>query len=105
MKIQVNTDSSVKGDQRLESIVEEKVENKLKRFQNDITRVEVHIRDENSEKGGPDDKRCLIEARLKGLDPSSATDRANTVEAAVNGAISKLQKVLDSTLGKRKSHR
>ena len=105
MKIQVNTDSSVKGDQRLESYVQESVENKLKRFRSEITRVEVHLRDENSEKGGPDDKRCMIEARLKGLDPTSVTHRADNVKSAVNGAISKLRKALDTTMGKRKTHR
>ncbi|MEL6796637.1 MAG: ribosomal subunit interface protein, partial [Planctomycetota bacterium] len=31
-----------------------------------LTRVEVHLGDENAHKSGPADKRCLIEARPKG---------------------------------------
>ena len=105
MQIQVNTDSSIEGDQRLEEYVTEVVEQKLSRFREQITRVEVHLRDENSEKGGPDDKRCMMEARLRGLDPSAATHKAETVKQSVAGASTKLRKVLDRRLGKLKEHR
>ena len=105
MRIQVNTDSSIKGDQRLEDIVEEKVSDRLDRFRGDITRIEVHIRDENAEKGGPDDTRCMIEARLKGMKPQSVTHRASNVQDSVSGALGKLRRALDSTLGKRNKHR
>ena len=105
MKIQVNTDSSVKGDQRLEEFVQDAIEQKLNRFRQHLSRVEVHIRDENSLKGGPDDKRCMIEARIKGLDPSAVDHKASTVEAAINGSVAKMQQALDRKIGKRKEHR
>ena len=106
MKVQVNTDSSVKGDKRLESIVEEEVTDKLNRFKGDLTRVEVHIRDENSDKkGGPDDHRCMMEARLSGLDPVAVTHNDADVKRAITGAVNKLRRKLTSTLDKRNEHR
>lgn len=105
VKIQVNTDSSVKGDERLEEIVEEIVTHTLNRFKSDVTRVEVHIQDVNSHKGGSDDKRCMMEARIEGRRPNAVTHNAGNVEDAVSGAADKLQRSLDSTLGKAKRHR
>ena len=105
MQIQVNTDSSIKGDERLEEVVEGMVADRLERFRQEITRVEVHIRDENADKGGPDDTRCMIEARLKGMKPQSVTHHASNVEDSVSGAVGKIWRALDSTLGKRNRHR
>ncbi len=105
MKIQINTDSSVKGDERLDEIVEGLVAERLHRFRADLTRVEVHIRDENAEKGGPDDTRCMMEARPKGLGPVAVTHHASNVEDSVSGAAQKLWRALDSTLGKKNQHR
>lgn len=105
MQVQVNTDSSIKGDQRLEEYVTEAVETKLKRFREDLSRVEVHLRDENSEKGGSDDKRCMMEARVKGLKPTAVTFKHGTVKGAINGAVGKMRTALDRELGKRKEHR
>ena len=105
MKIQVNTDSSVKGDERLESIIEDLVSDKLNRFRNDLTRVEVHIRDENADKGGSDDHRCAIEARLRGLDPVAVTHNDADVERSATGAVNKLRRKLSRILDKRNEHR
>ncbi len=106
MKIQVNTDSSVEGDQRLEEIVTGEIEDKLSRFREHVTRIEVHIRDENSsKKGGAIDKRCLIEARLRGKEPTAVDHRAPSVEAALNGATKKLRRALDTIVGKKSKHR
>lgn len=105
MKIQVNTDSSIKGDQRLEEIARGVVEDSLDRFRHDITRVEVHLKDVNSHKGGSDDKRCLMEARLEGRRPTAVTHNAGSVEEALYGAAGKLERALNSTLGRLKKHR
>ncbi len=102
MKIQVNTDSSVKGDQRLEEIVIGEVEDKLERFRDQVTRIEVHIRDENSsKKGGAKDKRCLIEARIRGQEPTAVDHRAPSIDAALNGATKKMRRALETIAGKR----
>jgi ribosome-associated translation inhibitor RaiA len=81
--------------------VEAVVRDALDRFSAKITRVEVHLSDQNSDKKfGAEDKRCLLEARLAGLQPISASYQAATLEQAVEGAVEKLKRSLDSTLGR-----
>lgn len=36
-----------------------------------ISRVEVHLSDEDGKKGGQNDKRCMMEARLDGRQPAA----------------------------------
>jgi ribosome-associated translation inhibitor RaiA len=99
--IQINTDSNIGGDAELVQQITAVVSNSLGRYSEQVTRVEIHLSDENSEKKfGTDDKRCLLEARLAGLQPISANDRAATLEQAVDGAIEKLKRSLDSTIGR-----
>ncbi|RAL22336.1 hypothetical protein DL240_10835 [Lujinxingia litoralis] len=105
MNIQVNTDSSIQGDERLEEIVDTIVSNRIERFRHDVTRVEVHLRDENAQKGGADDKHCTMEARVEGLSPLAVSHNADELRAAITGAARKLEHALDSALGKRKEHR
>ncbi len=104
MQVQLNTDSHVQGDTNLEAHVQEVVTRTLGRFKEHITRVEVHLNDENSTKGGEDDKRCMIEARLKGLEPAAVTHHAGTVHEALVGATDKLERVLDKIQGRRNGH-
>ncbi len=101
MHIQVNTDRNISGDESLAASVEAILERALARFADQITRLEVHLSDENSaSKSGVIDKRCLLEARLAGRDPSSVSEVALTVEQAVTGAAQKMTSLLDSELGK-----
>ena len=101
MKIQINTDSNIAGDDQLRREVETLLRDALGRFSEKITRVEVHLSDENSDKKpGVDDMRCLLEARLAGLQPIAVSHEAATVEEAVDGAAEKLKHSLDSTLGR-----
>ncbi len=101
MHIQVNTDSNIEGNEQLAQQVEAAVKDALDRFSAQITRVEVHLSDENSDKkGGAEDKRCLLEARLAGLQPIAVSDEAATLDQAVEGAVEKLKRSLDSTLGR-----
>lgn len=100
MLIQVNTDHHIQGDESVTRHVEQTLESALGRFSGQITRVEVHLRDVNADKAGDRDKHCLLEARLEGRQPVTASNEAQTVAAAVNGAAKKLQRVLDSSLGK-----
>jgi ribosome-associated translation inhibitor RaiA len=101
MQIQINTDRNIEGNDRLVQQIEAVVRDALDRFSAQITRVEVHLSDENSdEKFGTDDKRCLLEARLAGLQPISVSHQAATLEQAVDGAVEKLKRSLDNTLGR-----
>lgn len=106
MQIQVNTDSNIDGNAELFQQVEAVLRDALERFSDEITRVEVHLSDDNSEKKfGGDDKRCLLEARLAGLKPIVASHSAATVDQAVNGAVERLKRALESSVGKRDKRR
>jgi ribosome-associated translation inhibitor RaiA len=105
MKIQVNTDAHIEGHERLAAHVSATVEQALKRFVDHVTRVEVHLSDENGDKSGPQDQRCMLEARLQGRQPVAVTEHAATQEQAVIGATHKLVRLLDSTLGRLNDHR
>ncbi|MGG7055134.1 HPF/RaiA family ribosome-associated protein [Nitrosomonas sp. ANs5] len=100
MKIQVNTDKNIAGNEELVGQIEAAVESNLRHFRDQITRVEVHFSDENSHKSGKPDKRCLMEARLEGRQPVAVTHLADTVGEAVGGAAKKMKASLDSALGK-----
>ena len=76
------------------------IHTRLDRFSQHITRIEVHLSDENADKSGESDKRCLIEARLEGRQPEVASDQAATIEGAYSGAAKKLQRALETTLGR-----
>jgi len=104
MQIQVNTDDNIEGGQGLSAQVEAAVEKSLGRYRGQITRVAVHLADENSEKGGDADKRCMMEARLEGRPPTAVTNHAPTLELAIVGAADKLLKVIESTIGRLRGY-
>ncbi|MEO8991884.1 MAG: HPF/RaiA family ribosome-associated protein [Nitrosospira sp.] len=101
MYIEVNTDANIEGSEELTLQVKTLVVSSLDRFRDKITHTEVHLSDENSHKAGPNDKRCVIEVRLAGLQPIAATNNAATLDLAISGAIEKLERLIDSTLGRR----
>ena len=103
MQVQTNTDRSIDGSEALSSKVEAAVAGALGRFANQVTRVEVHLSDENRGKGGAADKRCMMEARVEGRPPTAVTHQAPTVELAVDGAAAKLANSIESTLGRLSS--
>lgn len=100
MHIEVNTDNNIEGSARMTAFFTETLEEALGRFEDQISRVEVHLSDENGQKQGSADKRCLLEARLKGLKPVVVSHHAENIDIAVSGAIDKLVKSLDNTIGK-----
>jgi ribosome-associated translation inhibitor RaiA len=80
------------------------VEHALSRFSDRLTRVEVHLSDENGPKSGPDAKRCMMEARLRGRQPITVTHRAETLGQAIDGAVDRLQRLLDSAIERLRAH-
>ncbi|KAA0875680.1 HPF/RaiA family ribosome-associated protein [Nitrincola tapanii] len=104
MIIQVNTDSSIENDEGLTSHVKAAVEKTLGRFSEKVTRVEVHLHDENAHKPGEHDKRCVLEVRVAGLQPLAVTEHADSTGKAVAGACEKMKSALDSALGRLANH-
>jgi len=106
MQIQINTDRHIEGDERLTAWASGVVEQALSHVRDRITRVEVHLSDENGDKSGQHDKRCMMEARLEGRQPIAVTHQAATMDQAVNGAAEKLTGAIESILGRqRDQHR
>jgi ribosome-associated translation inhibitor RaiA len=101
MYVEVNTDDNIEGSEQLTLRVKTLVESSLDRFGDQITRVNVHLGDENSHKSAANDKRCAIEARPAGLQPLAATHNAATLDQAIDGAIEKLERLIESTFGRR----
>ena len=104
MKIQINTDKNIEGHARLEAYFSEELEKGLIRFEEKITRVEVHFGDENGEKFSLNDKRCAIEVRIANLQPLTVTEHADTIEKAFSGALAKAKKSLTTTFEKMKEY-
>jgi len=106
MQIQINTDHNVDGKEALAAYVRGEIKQVLSRFSDRITRVEIHLSDENSDKkGGKDCLKCVLEARLEGHKPLAVTDQSTTLELAVHGALDKLIRLIDSTVGRLKDQR
>lgn len=104
MDIQFNTDNSLTHVSGVAGRVEAHLRERLGRFEERLTRLEVHVGDTNGPKGGPGDIACTIEARPRGGAPLSASAEAADVDAAVRSASSKLVTVLDRHFGKSDRH-
>lgn len=104
MQIQVNTDNHIRGREALATEVEMSVENNLRHYRTHITRVEVHLSDENSHKGGGQDKRCVMEARVEGHQPIAVSHLSDSLSQAIDGAAKKMKASLGSTLGRLQNH-
>lgn len=100
MQIQFNPGNHIEGRESLAERAREIVNDTLGRFAEQITRVEVHVSDDNGAKRGPDDKRCTMEARVTGHQPVAVTHHAPTLREAIGGAAEKLEHSLDHTLGR-----
>lgn len=104
MTIQINSDNNILGTEGLSEYIQNMTAENLKRFDEHITRVEVHLNDENSHKSGVNDKRCMMEARLEGMQPIAVTAFGNTIHEAVKSAIDKLKSSLDTTIGRLRNY-
>lgn len=101
MQIQINTGHHSDGRESLTSWIQGVVETALRRLSDRIARVEVHLRDENGDKAGQNDKHCTMEAHLDGQHPLVVTNQEATVEKAVKGAAGKLARLIENTLGRQ----
>ena len=104
MQIQVNSNRSLNTGESFERWASVELHQSLGRFKGDITRIEVHMSDENSDKISPDQKRCMMEARLAHHEPLAVNHHAPSQDEAFRGASDKLKRMLDHTLGKLRDH-
>jgi ribosomal subunit interface protein len=100
MQIQINSDKNINITDELKEDYKAKTEKRLARFDSFITRIEVHLSDENSEKSGLNDKKCLIEARMENRQPIIVTDTSEAIEKSFSSALNKMRRKMDSIVGK-----
>ncbi len=104
MIIQFNTDNNIKGTEAVREPLIAMIAEGLKRHSAQITRIEVYLTDQNGKKSGENDKRCVLEARLAGMQPVSVSNDADTRDQAVEGAIDKLNSSLETILNRNKGY-
>lgn len=104
MKIQFNTGNKIDGSERLSDYFSTLIKEDMSRFDNQITRIEVHLSDQDSTKNGQNDKKCLLEARLKNMNPITVSNNGNSHEEAIKGAVDKLKTSLDTVTGRLSKH-
>lgn len=96
MHVEISTDARTTADI---SKVTAAVEAGLARYEERLTRVEVHLSDVNGPKGGRD-CRCALEARPAGRQPVAVTSEAHTPDDAVKGAVEKMSSRLTTVFGR-----
>jgi ribosome-associated translation inhibitor RaiA len=103
--IQINTDNQVESDSDRDNRIEEQVRQRLARFEDRITDIEIHVSDVNGSRGGNGDLRCTLEARINGIPPVAVADHGTSVDRAIIGAAKKAARALDHQLGKLSDRR
>ena len=104
MQIQVNADNHLESNDARDAWASGVVESAMAHFADRVTRVEVHLSDENAGKGGAAVLRCKMEARLIGRAPVAVSHDAPGMDAAVTGAAHKLARATASALGRAGKH-
>jgi hypothetical protein len=99
MFVQISTDNQIETDADANGQLEQRIRAKLKRFEQRLTHVELHVSDVKGAKGGID-KRVSLEVRPTGHSPIAVHADAAMVPAAVTAAADKAVRALDHTLGK-----
>ena len=103
MQIQVNTDNKVDAPERIAENVRVVIEKALKKVGGRVTRVEVHLTQESA--SGPDDVKCVMEARMERHQPTAVSHHAPTVHLAVEACADKLGRALSSVIDRLRDHR
>ncbi len=100
MTIQFNSDNNLSVSDAFRESLTTMITEDLSRVSRHITRLEIHLSDEDGSKNGQNDKRCLLEARLEGRPPIAVTNLADNHEDALKGALQKLITSLETILGR-----
>jgi ribosomal subunit interface protein len=100
MQIQISSDKNISMHKKLSNLIESDLHRILSRFKDQLTRVEVHLTDENGDKAGAQDKRCVLEVRHRHHQALTVTNDSSDVPSAVTGAASKMQRLLINTFGR-----
>lgn len=100
MQINVNTDRTIENHQGLDEHVETVVRASIGRFDNQVSRVDVHLSNENKEKHADGGNGCMMEARVTGYQPLVVHAHSVNLRQSIDDAAGKLARALDSALGR-----
>jgi ribosome-associated translation inhibitor RaiA len=101
MQVQIHTDNHIEGTEAMAQWASSTVKTALERFAGQITRVEVHLSDENAgKKNTAESIQCTMEARLEGHQPLALKHLGANLNQALEGAAEKMGRLIDSTLGR-----
>jgi hypothetical protein len=101
MQVQVNSDNATKFGATTIADVETRVRERLDRFSSRLTRVEVHLRDQDGTASrGEDGMEAMIEVRPSGQQPLAVSHKAVQAADAIAGALSKMVARLETVFGK-----
>lgn len=100
MQIQLNTDDKVQGGESLTAWARSEIKDKLARFGDSLTRIEVHLSEVGTTHDATGARRCTLEARLAGRAPVAVSHDAPKVADALHAALDKLVRLLDTTIGR-----
>ena len=99
MYVQISTDNQIVSDADANDRLEQRLRQKLRRFEKRLTHVELHVSDTNGAKGG-NDKRVSLEVRPTGHEPIAVHADAQRIDDAVSVAADKVLRALDHSIGR-----
>ena len=108
MQILLHSDPNTDGRQAMADHLKAVVTDAMGHLGERIMRVEAHLSDVNSAaRTGADDIHCTLEARLVGLEAIVVKDSAGNAHQAIDGAVRKLRRAVESKIGKHdpRTHR
>jgi hypothetical protein len=100
MEIDIGSDHNITVHEAYAAQLRGAVTHALRHVSEHVTRVVLHLSDENGDKAGATDKRCALESRLQGRQPLAVTQHAATFDQAVAGAADKMAHLIGHTLGR-----
>lgn len=100
MEIKINTDNHIHVTEEHREEYRQMLHKSLARFDEYVTRCDIYFSDENNAKKAIDDKKCVIEARVKGRHEETVTYNADTLKHAFDGALEKIKAVLSKVVDK-----
>lgn len=104
MLIQINY-GDIQGSETIEQHIHEQVDKALGNLGEQVTRVEVHLRDDKQKRDAHNDKRCTMEVRLAGMEPLVVEDRGADIYAVISQAADKIKRIARREADKRQDHR
>lgn len=104
MIIQINAGKNLNVNKEYSSQLDSLLTEELSRYSEHITRLELHLSDQDGTKESLCDKKCILEVRLEGRQPIAVSATSNTYDQAVDSAIDKIKASLNTIIGKLRDH-